>query len=252
MRKKWIFILIGLALLTSILIVRFCRPAYQIKDRTEKLKKFKSVEKQKAMAWIRVSGTNIDLPVMYYDVVEDISDPTYDIAWSYTNDKTLPNKSTVFSHNVLNVSSKPLIGDKNHRRFEQLMSYVYYDFAKDNQYIQYTINHKNYLFKIYGVSFVQTDEIESESSNRTKKELKKYIYTVKKNSYFQYDTDVDPKDKLLSLVTCTRFFGSDTSYSFVVDARLLRKKERVRKSKVVEKDNYKKIKKIMEGEKEDA
>lgn len=252
MKKKWIFILIGVILIAFVLVVRICHPVYQMKDRTEKLEKFRSVEKQKAMAWIRVSGTNIDLPVMYYDIVEDISDPTYDIAWSYTNDKTLPDKSTVFSHNVLNVSSNPLISDKNHRRFEQLMAYIYYDFAKDNQYIQYTINNKNYLFKIYGVSFVQTDDIESYSSNRTEKELKKYIQNVKKNSYFQYDTDVDSQDRLLSLVTCTRFFGSDTNYSFVVDARLLRKKERVGKSKVVEKDNYKKIKKIMEGEKEDA
>lgn len=252
MKKKWIIILAGLTLIIFVLIVRFYRPVYQIKDRTEKLEKFRSVEKQKAMSWVRVSGTNIDLPVMYYDIVDDISDPTYDIAWSYTNDKTLPNKSTVFSHNVLNVSSNPLIGDKDHRRFEQLMAYIYYDFAKDNQYIQYTINNKNYLFKIYGISFVQTDDIESGDSNRTEKGLKKYIQNVKKNSYFQYDTDVNSKDKLLSLVTCTRFFGSDTSYSFVVDARLLRKKEGVRKSKVVEKDNYKKIKKMMEGEKEDA
>ncbi|MCI8346644.1 MAG: class B sortase [Bacilli bacterium] len=252
MKKKWIFILVGVILIAFVLVVRIYRPVYQVKDRTEKLEKFRSVEKQKAMAWIRVAGTNIDLPVMYYDIVEDISDPTYDIAWSYTNDKTLPDKSTVFSHNVLNVSSNPLIGDKNHRRFEQLMAYIYYDFAKDNQYIQYTINNKNYLFKIYGVSFVQTDEIESDSSNRTKEELKKYIQDVKKDSYFQYDTDVDSQDKLLSLVTCTRFFGSDTSYSFVVDARLLRKNERAGKSKVVEKDNYKKIRKIMEGEKEDA
>ena len=252
MKKKWIFILVGVILIAFVLVVRIYRPVYQVKDRTEKLEKFRSVEKQKAMAWIRVAGTNIDLPVMYYDIVEDISDPTYDIAWSYTNDKTLPDKSTVFSHNVLNVSSNPLIGDKNHRRFEQLMAYIYYDFAKDNQYIQYTINNKNYLFKIYGVSFVQTDEIESDSSNRTKEELKKYIQDVKKDSYFQYHTDVDSQDKLLSLVTCTRFFGSDTSYSFVVDARLLRKNERAGKSKVVEKDNYKKIRKIMEGEKEDA
>lgn len=252
MKKKWIFILVGLTLLIFILIVRFCHPAYQIKDRTKKIEEFRSVEKQKAMSWLRVSGTNIDLPVMYYDVVEDISDPTYDIAWSYTNDKKLPNKSTIFSHNVLNVSSNPLIGDKNHKRFEPLMAYIYYDFAKDNQYIQYTINNKNYLFKIYGVSFIRTDDIEFENSHRTKKELKKYIYNVKKNSYFQYDIDVDSSDKLLSLVTCTRFFGSDTNYSFIVDARLLRKKERVGKSKIVEKDNYKKIKKIMEGEKEDA
>ena len=41
-----------------------------------------------------------------------------------------------------NVSSQPLIGDKNQGRFEQLMAYIYYDFVKENKYIQYTINNK--------------------------------------------------------------------------------------------------------------
>lgn len=251
MKKNRLFIGIGIVLILIIIAFRYFLPSYKIEDRTKKIDQFKSVEKEKAMSWLRVEGTNIDLPVMYYDLVDDVSDPTYDIAWSYTNDKKLPKKSTIFSHNVLNVSKKPLIGNQNHKRFEQLMAYIYYDFAKENQYIQYTIHNQNYLFKIYGVSFVKTDDIFYEDSNWTKDEMKEYIKKTKENSYFKYDVPVSDKDQLISLVTCTRFFGTDTNYSFVVDARLLRENERVKKSRVEEKENYKKIKEIMEGVKED-
>lgn len=251
MKKNRLFIGIGIGLILVIIVFRYFLPDYKIEDRIKKIDEFRSVEKEKAMAWIRVEKTNIDLPVMYYDLVDDVSDPTYDIAWSYTNDQKLPKKSTIFSHNVLNVSKKPLIGNQNHKRFEQLMAYIYYDFAKENQYIQYTIHNQNYLFKIYGVSFVKTGDLFYEDSNWTKDELEKYIKKTRKNSYFQYDIEVDSNDKLISLVTCTRFFGPNSNYSFVVDARLLRKNERVKKSRVVEKDNYKEIKKIMGGVKDD-
>lgn len=252
MRKKMIFIAIGLVLVLIIIIARLNKTIYKTEDRIQKIDNFISVEKEKAMAWVRVQGTNIDLPVMYYDDVEDLSDPTYDIAWSYTYDEKLPNKSTVFSHNVLNVSSHPLISNKNHKRFEQLMSYIYIDFVKENKYIQYTINNKNYLFKIYGVSFIRTDDLNFENSNISKKDLNQYIKDVKKNSYFKYDVDVNSNDKLLSLVTCTRFFGADDGYSFVVDARLLRENEKAKNYNVVENKSYNKIKKIMKGEKENA
>ena len=53
------------------------------------------------------------------------------------------------------------------------------------------------------------------------------------------------QDKLLTLVTCTRFFGSTNSYSFVVDAREVRKNEKVKNYAVSETVKYKKIKKIL-------
>ena len=78
--------------------------------------------------------TNIDFPIFYYNDVKDIGNPEYDLGWSFDNNRKLTNRTVILSHNMRNVSNKPLITDKNHARFEQLMSYIYYDFVKDNKY----------------------------------------------------------------------------------------------------------------------
>lgn len=200
------------------------------------------------LGWLRVQGTNIDFPIMYYYDVDDVTDISYDLGWNNYDDKKLGSRTVIYSHNVLNVSSKPLIGDKNHKRFEQLMAYIYYDFVKKNKYIEYTIDGKNYLFKIYGVSLQDEDELVQDQLSDN--EISDYIEITKNKSFFKFDVEVDEKDKLLTLVTCTRFYG-DTSHSFVVDARLVRNHELTKNYKVEETGNYKEIKKILKGDDQD-
>ena len=72
-----------------------------------------------------------------------------------------------------------------------------------------------------------------------------------RNKFITNILNVDDKDKLLTLVTCTRFYGERVDYSFVVDARLVRKNEMAKNYMVVENKKYKKIKKIMNGADED-
>ena len=40
---------------------------------------------------------------------------------------------------------------KSFNNFENLPSFLYYDFAKDNKYIQYSDEKNNYLYKIYAI-----------------------------------------------------------------------------------------------------
>lgn len=248
-KKRNAIIVLLVAIVLTVVISKI--PYYKIKDRTKDVKEFKGASKENAISWIRVQGTNIDLPVVYY-YDSDVSDATYDIAWSFVNDKKIADKTTIFSHNILNVSKKPQIANKNHKRFEQLLSYIYIDFVKENKYIQYTINGENYLYKIYGISFQKSDDLIYKKSKLSKKEKNKYIKDTKNKSFFDFKVDVNDKDKLLTLVTCTRFYGERIDYSFVVDARLVRKHEMVGNYKVIENKKYKKIKKIMNGADEDA
>ena len=190
----WRLLLVVLLLILSSVVI-IIKPYYKVEDRTDKVKNYKGVSGEKALGWLRVQGTNIDFPIVYY-YDTDVTDPTNDLGWSFSNKKTLQEKTTIFSHNILNVSSKPLIADKNHKRFEQLLSFIYTDFLKKNKYIEYTTNGKNYLFKIYGVSF----------------------------------------------------FGDNTDYSFVVDARMVRKNELISNYSLKEQKNYDKIKEIMKGD----
>ena len=250
--KKYIPILLFIILgLITLLCKNFIFPYYKVESRVEQQEKFVGVNNEKAISWIRVQGTNIDFPIVNYDD-SDVSDPTNELGWNFSNINKLTKKVTLFSHNILNVSSNPLVGETSHTRFEQLMSFVYYDFVKENKYIQYTVDGKDYLYKIYGVSFQKESEMDHYDELSTKKEMKQYIKETKEKSYFDFDIDVDENDKLITLATCTRFFGETTEYSFVVDARLVREKEMINNYGVTEKKSYNKIKEIMEGDEENA
>lgn len=247
-KNSWrILLIVVLLILSSVLIIKSQYPYYKIEDRTNDVKSFKGIEEEKAIGWLRVQGTNIDFPIVYY-YDTDVTDPTNELGWTYSNSNKLEEKTTIFSHNILNVSSSPLITDKNHKRFEQLLSFIYTDFVKKNKYIEYTTDNNNYLFKIYAISFQKEENLSYKKTNLTGKEKQKYINETIKNSYFKFDTDVEKSDKLITLVTCTRFFGNTTDYSFVVDARLVRKNELVTNYGIEENKNYKRIKEIMKGD----
>ena len=211
------------------------------------MKEFRSADNKNAIGWIKVQGTNIDFPIVYY-YDNDVEDPTHNIGWSFSDYKKQEEKMIIYSHNMKNVSSQPLINGKSHQRFEPLMGFIYNSFIDDNKYIQYTVNNKNYLYKIYGVSFQEKDKFDNYEGKVSRKYKEDYIKDVKEKSYFDMNVAVSKNDKLLTLVTCTRFFGADEDYSFVIDAREVRKNEKVRNYKVVEKKNYNKIKKILKGD----
>ena len=87
------------------------------------------------------------------------------------------NHPSIVSHNIRNVSRKPIVGDDTMTGFEQLMSFIYLDFIKENQYIAYTdVNGKQSLYRIYAVSLID-DEIKKATykDTYTEQEEDKYI-----------------------------------------------------------------------------
>lgn len=227
-------------------------PIYRIDNRVENLKKYKSDDKSiKAIGWLRVQGTNIDYPVIDNNYDIDMTKIIDDFTWAQGKLDNLPNKLFILGHNIRNVSSTPLISDKNHTRFEQLLSYIYYDFVKENKYIQYTTGDKNYLYKIFSVAMVDDSTLDYVSQNYTKKQLEEYIKQSKKDSYFDFDVDVDENDKIVSLITCTRFFGPQANYTFKIDARLMRENEIANDYDVIKNKNYNQIEKILRGDQDE-
>lgn len=224
-------------------------PAYVIDNRVNQLKNYKGEDENiKAIGWIKVPGTNIDYPVIDNNNDVGVNEINDDFAWAQGNLEGLPNKLFVLGHNVRNVSSSPLIGVKEHVRFEQLPAYLYYDFAKENKYVQYTTGDKNYLYKIFSVSIVEDSTLDYVTQNYTKEKMKKYVEQSKKDSYFEFDVAVDENDKIISLITCTRFFGPQANYTFRVDARLMRDKEFADDYEVNKKSSYKRIEKKLRGD----
>ncbi len=228
------------------------KPYYETKERTENITKYnKTHEQTKAIAWIRVQGTNIDYPVIYSDGTVNIQEITDDFTWVLNDIDDVKNKIFVLGHNIRNVSRNPIITDKNHTRFEQLPSFMYLDFIEDNKYVQFTINGKDYLYKIFSVSIVKDSELSYQTTSLDKEELKEYIDKSIKESYYDFDIDVDENDNIITLATCTRFYGYSPKYTYKIDARMVRDKEKIKNYDVKGNNNYKEIQKIMEGGDED-
>ncbi len=254
-KKLWIpiivmFIIIGL--LVYLIVSLFNQnilvdTKYKIEKRSENVEKYKAEHTEyDTNGWLRVQGTNIDYPVIYEDEITNIDKIEGNFLWVLENPEELLNRTVILGHNIRNVSSNPLITDENHTKFEQLMSFIHYDFAKENQYIQYTKDGKDYLYQIFSVSLIRDYNLPY-SGYLNETELKEYIEQALEDSYFKYDVEVDENDKIITLVTCTRFYTGTTSYRFKVEGKLLSEDEEAKLTEVTVKDNYKEIEDIMKG-----
>ncbi len=244
-----IIIIVVIILFLSGIYYFLFMPRYKVVDKTKEMTETEKKYGDKVLSWVRVEGTGIDMPVIYRDTDTDVSKSDYDFAWSYTENKEKANHIVITSHNVLNVSSNPLKPNKSLRRFESLPAFLYSDFALKNQFIQYSIGEQNDLYRIFSVAIVKNATIDYDNNVYSKEKLKKYIDNSAKESYYNYDLDVNETDSILTLVTCTRFFGATTDYSIKIDARKVRKHEIVKPVKLRVQSNYDIIlEKMKEGE----
>lgn len=220
---------------------------FEIKNRTKEIEKYQKDNPEiKANGWLRVQGTNIDYPVAYDKEFEVLQNEIEDFVWVLENPKELLPRTVIFGHNIKNVSNNPLITNENHSRFEQLMSFIYYDFAKENQFIQYTKDGKDYVYQIFSVTLIDDHEL-LRSGNLDKEVFKDYIKQAQEDSFFEYDIEVDENDKIITLVTCTRFFYPNTTYKFKVEGKLLTEDANLDIVDVKERENYKDIKDSLKG-----
>ena len=261
-----IILLVVLVVGFKILSNSFKKDIYKVDSRITDINKEQKKDNYKyyrTIGWLKVQGTNIDAPIInfYGDISEEELEKNHNddyyidkenYLWNDNGEEKLYNKVNIMGHNILNLSSRPDVGLEYFSRFDDLMSFVYYDFVKDNKYIEYTIDGKDYVYKIYSVEFIDVDKLDIYSNgNYSKNELTRFINKSRKNSIYDFDTDVNNSDKLISLVTCTRFFGDDGSTDFRVNARMVRKNEKYKNYNVRRNRNYKKIEKVLKGEKDE-
>lgn len=222
-----------------------------IKSRVKDLEKYNKEEKTlQASSWLRVQGTNIDYPVLNSKDQEEYQERD-DIQYLWASGNLQKDNKIIYilGHNIMNLSKNPLITEKEHVRFEQLMSFTYYDFAKNNEYIQLTIDGEDYLYKIFSVSYPLSYETETFNVDGITEEfVEEYIDRAKEESIYDYDVDVNKDDQIISLITCTRMFNLERN--FQVTGRLVRKGESTRNYKVKTTDAYKEVENQMKGENE--
>lgn len=257
MKKRILIILIVLIIIVAIALVfmyyksNYKLSSFALMDETDKIEDAKQYGDD-VVGWIRVEGTNIDMALIQKTDETDILKGDYDFAWTNSIVDGTGNRPAYISHNIRNVSSNPIVGDDTMTRFEQLMSYIYLDFIEENQFIEFTdSNGDTSLYRVYAVALLEDDQTASFKDTYTESEQKRYIKQAKRESMYDIDVDVDSDDLMLTLFTCTRFYGADTSYSFRVDARKLREGEEKVYAKVKTNENYEKIKERMEENESD-
>ncbi|HIT22436.1 MAG TPA: hypothetical protein IAB56_05700 [Candidatus Scybalousia intestinigallinarum] len=203
-------------------------------DRTQDSLEFKH-EDFYTVGWIQVQGTNIDMPVINgFDYGDDgISD----YAWRSSEYDTDETREVISGHNIINVSSTPIRDMSMLNYFEGLMAFTYYDFAQDNLYISYTKEGKEELYKIYAIGFYDYAG-NNDRSMSNPEQIKEYIASVRNNSIYDYDIEVDENDELITIKTCTRYFGAFEKQLFVIDARKVRDNEEIEKYKVKKSKNF--------------
>lgn len=225
---------------------------YKIDSRVENLKNTTPIEGSgyKAVAWLKIQGTDIDLPIVHSDDLgEDFPVQLENFGW--TLDSMEDNKYyNIIGHNIFNLSATPKIKSKYFHRFEQLMAFTYYDFAKDNEYIQLTVGEKDYVYKIFAVTML--DHLYMSYlplTNHPKDyEIKLTKEVIEKKNIYKYDVDVNEDDKIISLSTCTRFYGPNEKTGFYIFGRLLRDGEKMDHYRVTKSDKYKDIEKKLKGD----
>jgi hypothetical protein len=204
------------------------------KDRTKKSLEFKHGDFY-TVGWIQVQGTNIDMPVINgFDYGDDgISD----YAWRSSEYDTDETREVIGGHNIINLSSTPIRDMSMLNYFEGLMAFTYYDFAQDNLYISYTKEGQEGLYKIYAIGFYDSAG-NNDRSMSNPEQIKEYITSVRDNSIYDYDIEVDEDDELITIKTCTRYFGAFEKQLFVIDARKVRDNEEIEKYKVKKSKNF--------------
>ena len=205
------------------------------------------------IGWLRVQNTNLDLPIIYKDTVSDFPVELESYVWHYQGDGEFHNLISIMGHNIFNLSTTPSVYSPEFKRFEELMSFVYFDEAKESKYIQLTFNGKEYLYKIFSVALLDSVDVYLASKGDYEEdELDEYIKMVQEKSFYQYNVDVNGKDNVISLSTCTRFLINDDFPDIVVSARMVREGEEIKDYAIKENpDNYNKIKEMLKGDEED-
>lgn len=226
------------------------------KNKFSKIKKsiaaYKKINKD-VYGWLIVPGTNIKGPVLYsnkgndYYVRRDWAGKEYP-GLDYTNWNKFPataeyldyrtkfgetwkkssRNTVIYGHNWNNLKEPNLvIGNKEgYTMFAQLKSYVNKDFASQNPYIYYSTENLEGIWKVFAVAYAETKtSFPYNSPNPTKDYYPELINEWKLRSMYNFDTEVTPEDRILTLSTCTRQYNVGGEQRYVVVARLLREGE---------------------------
>lgn len=167
-------------------------------------------------AWLKVSGTNIDYPVLqspkgnntYYESLGiDKKYSKNGVIWAsysvnFGDSSTLTQNNCIFGHNWTNSWRYAYANRAKDVMFAQLVPFKRLDFAQKNQKIYYSTEYEDMTFQIFAVFICNANDLDYVSSTYTTKQFSNLIAEARSLSFFDYDIPVTTDDKLISLSTC--------------------------------------------------
>lgn len=172
------------------------------------------------VGWINVNNTNINYPYVQYSdnnyYLNHSFDKTYNEAgWvfiDYRNSSNLNNKNTIiYAHSRLD---KTMFGS-----LSKVLKKDWYT-NKENHIIRIVTENESTLWQIFSVYKIEEESYYITTDFDNNEEYVKFLNTIKSRSIYNFNTNLDADDRILTLSTCY----SDTMRT-VVHAKLIKKGE---------------------------
>ena len=178
--------------------------------------------------WLKVPGTNIDYPVM-----QSTGNSEFYLKHDFEGGRDKNGCLYIQSNSKIKPRSKNLVihghnMDSTGMMFHQLLKYKDIEFYKQHPVITFDTLYKESKWKIIGYMRVSGDFESSDGFNylqstfQTKEQFLNFLYQIEVRSSYKCPVDVNEKDSLLMLSTCSYEVHD---YRTVVICRKVRKNE---------------------------
>ena len=227
-KRKWSLVFIIISIIIIILIYNITSYYYSYKKDLEFKEKIAEYDFDKLkeintdiVGFIEVDNTNISYPVV------KSSDNSYYLNHSYKKEKN--NIGSIFldyRNDLDNLSKNNII--YGHGRLDNTMFGSLNNLldssnldSKESYYITLSTPKSIMTFKIFSVYTIPKEGYYIKTYFSSNKYFKEFLETIMKRSIYNFNTDVNTNDKILTLSTCKDNFGKRV----VVHAKLLKKEE---------------------------
>lgn len=227
-KRKWYLVFIISSIIIIILIYNITSYYYSYKKDLEFKEKIAEYDFDKLkeintdiVGYIEVDNTNISYPVV------KSSDNSYYLNHSYKKEKN--NIGSIFldyRNDLDNLSKNNII--YGHGRLDNTMFGSLNNLldssnldSKESYYITLSTPNSIMTFKIFSVYTIPKEGYYIKTYFSSNKYFKEFLETIMKRSIYNFNTDVNTNDKILTLSTCKDNFGKRV----VVHAKLLKKEE---------------------------
>ncbi len=186
----------------------------QENEYSDKIKRLKEINSD-TIAWLKVKGTTIEYPVVKSSDNEFYLSHSFDksynkAGWIFAdfrnsfddNDDNL----IIYGHNMMDGSM--------FNSLKMVIKSEWYE-NDDNHLILLLTENKQNVYKVFSTYKISAQDYETITKYESKENFKTYLNFIKKKSIFNYNTDVNEEDQILTLSTC----DDNSNYRIVLHAK---------------------------------